>query len=46
LGRVFEAMGRRQEAEAEMATVKRLQAEQAEDALHKVSGRPPALPVP
>ena len=46
LGRVYKAMGRRQEAQPEMAVVKRLQAEQAGDALHKVSGRPPALPVP
>jgi tetratricopeptide (TPR) repeat protein len=46
LGRVYEAMGRRREAQAELAIVKRLESEQAEDALHKVSGRPPALPVP
>ena len=45
LGRVYQEMGRQREAQAELAIVKRLHKEKTEDALHQVSGAPPALPV-
>jgi Tfp pilus assembly protein PilF len=46
LARVYQEMGRQREAQAELAIVKRLHEEKAEETLHQVSGPPPAFPVP
>jgi tetratricopeptide (TPR) repeat protein len=46
LSRVYLALGREAEAKAELAMVKQLHENRLEDALHRVSGKPPSLGAP
>jgi hypothetical protein len=43
LAKIYQGLGRRQEAAAEYAKVNKLHQQSADDLLHKVSGKPPSL---